>query len=469
VVRERIALLAKSRVTSRIPEWHDPCLSVFGRRKRPTNNDGEDAMSISHRRAQGGDLSKRTLAVVMAGGNGTRLGALTRWDCKPALPFGGQYRNIDFPLSNCMNSGVRQVAILTQYKAHTLIQHVTQGWSFLRAELNEYVQLWPAQQRKGQRWYDGTADAVYQNIDLIMERAPAYVLVLAGDHVYKMDYRPMIETHAASGADVTVGCVEVPLEEAGSFGVMGVDVHGWVEEFKEKPDRPKAVPGRPNVALGSMGIYVFNRDFLFEALIDDASNPSSGHDFGRNLLPGMVRDRRVRAHAFRDESGRQAYWRDVGTVDSYWQANMDLLEVDADLDLHDEQWPIWTHQPSRAPTRFSGGGTAMRSIVAAGAEVSGCVDRSVLFVETSIGAGSTIAASLVLPKARIGRNCRLRNVIVDSACEVPDGTVIGEDTVGDAVRYDVSAGGIVLVTQQRLHPKASVETVAPRGLKRVAA
>ncbi len=424
--------------------------------------------SVSHHRCHGRDLNQRTLAVVMAGGSGTRLGELTRWHSKPALPFGGQYRNIDFPLSNCMNSGIRQIAVLTQYKAHSLIQHLTQGWSFLRPELNEYVELWPAQQRKGQRWYDGTADAVYQNLDLIMERSPAYVLVLAGDHVYKMDYRPMIEAHAASGADATVGCVEVPVEEAGAFGVMGVDAQGWVEEFQEKPESPKAVPGRPNIALGSMGIYVFNRDFLFEALIDDASNPSSGHDFGKNLLPAMVRGSRVLGYSFRDEATRaQAYWRDVGTVDSYWQANMDLLEDEPALDLHDSQWPIWTYHAPRSPTRFMREGSAVRSIVAPGCVVAGRVDHSVLFADAAVEQGSIVTGSLILPKARIGRDCRLTNVIVDSGCEIADGTVIGEDSIDDSVAYDVSTGGIVLVSAQRMNGQGG--SVAQRSIKRAAA
>ena len=424
-------------------------------------------MSVSYRRKHLRDPGKSTLAVIMAGGNGTRLGELTRWDCKPALPFGGQYRNIDFPLSNCLNSGLRQIGVLTQYKAHSLIQHIAQGWSFLRPELDEFIELWPAQQRKGQRWYDGTADAVYQNLDLIMERAPAYVLVLAGDHVYKMDYRPMIEAHAASGADVTVGCVEVPVGEAGAFGVMGVDTSGWVEEFKEKPENPKAVPGRPNIALGSMGIYVFNRDFLFEALKHDAGDPSSSHDFGRSLLPSMVRRNRVLAYAFRDEdTGGQAYWRDVGTIDSYWQANMDLLEDYSELDLHDRSWPILTHQPPRAPVRFTGAGSVCRSIVAGGGLIAGRVERSVLFPECVVGQGSTVEGSLVLPKATIGRNCRLRNVIVDAGCEIPDGTVIGYDPIEDAATYDVSDGGIALVTARRLSRDA---TFASSPVRRAAA
>src|SRR5690606_22037507 len=357
---------------------------------RTTQKGAEQEMSPSHYRGTYREAGAHTLAVVMAGGSGTRLGELTRWHSKPALPFGGQYRNIDFPLSNCVNSGLRQIAVLTQYKAHSLIQHLTQGWSFLRPELNEYhalrpapprkiprwtdrpvlavnphnetIVLWPAKKRRGQRWSAGPADAVYQNVDLIMERAPAYVLVLAGDHVYKMDYRQMVDAHAASGAKATVGCVEVPIAEARAFGIMGVNADGWVEEFQEKPEVPKAMPGRPKAALGSMGIYVFNRDFLFEALIDDASNPSSGHDFGRDLLPKMVAQGAVRAHAFRDiYTGEQPYWRDVGTVDSYWQANMDLLDDEPALDLHDDAWPIRTHQPPRSPTRFVREGVATRS------------------------------------------------------------------------------------------------------------
>jgi glucose-1-phosphate adenylyltransferase len=414
-------------------------------------------MALAHHFGQRKDLGKNTLAVVMAGGSGTRLGELTRWHAKPALPFGGQYRNIDFPLSNCVNSGIRRIGVLTQYKAHSLIQHVQQGWSFLRPEFGEFVELWPAQQRKGQRWYDGTADAVYQNIDLIMEHAPAHVLVLAGDHVYKMDYRPLIEAHAASGADVTVGCVEVPLSEARSFGVMGVDGAGWVREFAEKPERPKALPARPDVALGSMGIYVFDREFLFEALINDAGCSSSAHDFGRSLLPAMVRDQSVWAYAFAaDPHGRPAYWRDVGTLDSYWQANMDLLDDSPALDLHDDEWPIWSYQAPRPSARFVRDGSARKSIVSAGSLVEGSVNRSVLFAGCSVGRGSVVEGSVILPGARVGRHCRLKNAIVDSGCAIPDDTVIGQDSVDDAVAYDVSAGGVVLVTPQRTRRRATL-------------
>lgn len=415
-------------------------------------------MSRAHHRAAGGTLSKRTLAVVMAGGNGTRLGELTRWDCKPALPFGGLYRNIDFPLSNCVNSDIRRIAVLTQYKAHSLIQHVTHGWNFLRPELDEFVELWPAQQRKGQRWYAGTADAVYQNIELIAERAPEYVLVLAGDHVYKMDYRPMIEAHAASGAAATVGCIEVPVEAAGAFGVMGVDGHGWVEAFQEKPEKPDAVPGRPDVALGSMGIYVFNRDFLLKALTADAGDASSSHDFGKDILPSLVRDRRLLAYAFRDDAtGAPAYWRDVGTVDSYWQANLDLLDDDAPLDLHDPDWPLWTHQPLRTPSRFVRGGLATCSIVAPGSIVAGRVHRSVLFAGCAVAESSSIEGGLVLPGARIGRGCRMRNVIVDSGCSVPDGTVID----GEA-----EPGGITLVSAESATIATEATSTTARASRR---
>jgi glucose-1-phosphate adenylyltransferase len=384
----------------------------------------------------------------MAGGNGTRLGALTRWDCKPALPFGGQYRNIDFPLSNCINSGIRRVGVLTQYKAHSLIQHVVHGWSFLRPELGEYVELWPAQQRHGQRWYAGTADAVYQNIDMIMERAPEYVLVLAGDHVYKMDYRPMLEAHAASGAEATVGCIEVPVAEASGFGVMGVDKHGWVEAFQEKPASPKGLPDRPDVALGSMGIYVFNRNFLFDALTRDAGDIASSHDFGKNILPPMVRDGLVFAHASRDARGGEAYWRDVGTLDSYWQANMDLLEDEPALDLADPAWPLWTHQPARSPARFLTGGAATSSIVAPGCVVAGRVHRSVLFADCNIEKSASLEGCLILPGARVGRGARLCNVIVDSGCDIPDGYVIDASS-STRPKHD-TADGIGLLTAEAL-------------------
>jgi glucose-1-phosphate adenylyltransferase len=377
------------------------------------------------------DLARQALAVIMAGGSGTRLGELTSRHSKPALPFGGQYRNIDFPLSNCINSGIRRITLLTQYKAHSLIQHVQQGWSFLRPDLGEFVELWPAQQRCGESWYAGTADAVYQNIDLIAHHRPEYVLVLAGDHVYKMDYVDMLEAHVCSGADVTVGCVQVPLAEARSFGVMSVDEEGWVSRFDEKPARPVPMPGDPATALASMGIYVFGRRFLAECLSADARNPRSNRDFGRDVLPSLIGRRGVLAYAFGADGSRRAYWRDVGTVDSYWRANMELLEDDPPLDLHDRYWPIRTHQPQSPPPRFIGEGVAVRSIVSGGCAIAGRVQRSVLSTNCCVRQGAVVESSVVLPDVEIGRNCRIRGAIIDHGCVVPDGMVIGDDAFGE--------------------------------------
>jgi glucose-1-phosphate adenylyltransferase len=336
------------------------------------------------------DLSQRTLAVVMAGGNGTRLGDLTRWHSKPALPFGGQYRNIDFPLSNCVNSGVRRIALATQYKAHSLIQHVHLGWSFLRPEVGEFIELWPAQQRCGGGWYAGTADAIYQNLDLIEAHAPDYVLILAGDHVYKMDYRLMLHDHAANGADVTIGCVEVRVAAASAFGVMQADARNWVTRFDEKPAAPVPSLTNPDIALASMGIYVFNREFLVRCLRRDAADSASRHDFGRNIVPALLGEARVLAHAFRDPRGGPAYWRDVGTIDSYWHANMELLAESPQLDFYDERWPIWTHQAQSPPPIFIGEGCARRSIVAGGCSVAGAVEHSVLSQGCKIAAGAVV-------------------------------------------------------------------------------
>ena len=404
------------------------------------------------------DIGAGTLALVMAGGNGTRLRQLTRWHAKPALPFGGQYRNIDFPLSNCVNSGIRRIALLTQYKAHSLIRHAQLGWSFLRPELGEFLEIWPAQQRRGATWYAGTADAVYQNIDLIEELAPRYVLVLAGDHVYRMDYRAMIEAHIAKGADMTVGCVEVPLAEASDFGVMSVDASGWVERFDEKPEEPAPVPHDPGSALASMGIYVFGRERLLDWLSADAADPSSSHDFGKDLLPRHVRDGAVLAHAFRDPcTGKRAYWRDVGTLDAYWRANMELLEDTPEFDLYDECWPLWTHQPHGPPPRFLGAGAAWRSMVSIGCSVAGIVERSLLSPGCRVDAGAIVESSVVLPEAEIGRGCKIRRAIIDSGVRVPEGTVIGEDYRADADRFEVSVGGVVLVTAETLERAGRAE------------
>lgn len=402
------------------------------RRQGSTNNEG------------------RTLALILAGGNGTRLGNLTRSHAKPALPFAGQYRNIDFPLSNCVNSGIRRIAMLTQYKAHSLIKHVVYGWDFLQPEIGEFIELWPAQQRTGENWYVGTADAVYQNLELIREHAPDYVIVLAGDHVYKMDYRPMVDAHIASGADATVGCVEVPLEEANAFGVMGVDSQGRVIRFDEKPAQPVPTPGDPRVAMASMGIYVFDRAFLARCLVRDAARRDSSHDFGRDVLPAAIETARVVAYRFRNANGTQGYWRDVGTLDSYWQANMELVADDPALDLHDAAWPIWTRQRQCAPPRFVGGGVAQSSIVSPGCSVMGRLKRTVLSTNCHIEPGTEINDSVVLPDARIGRDCRIQRAIIDSGCRIPDGTIIGYDSSRDARHYQVSPGQVVLVTAEMI-------------------
>lgn len=397
----------------------------------------------------GPDLSQRTLAVVMAGGNGSRLGDLTRRHSKPALPFGGQYRNIDFPLSNCVNSGIRRIGLATQYKAHSLIQHVHLGWSFLRAEVGEFIELWPAQQRSGAGWYAGTADAIYQNLDLIEAHAPDHVLILAGDHVYQMDYRLMLHAHAVNRADITIGCIEVSLAVAGELGVMQTDARGWVTRFDEKPAQPIPCPANPEVALASMGIYVFSRDFLARCLARDAADSTSRRDFGRNVVPAALGEARVLAHAFRDSRGEPAYWRDVGTIDSYWRANMELLEDRPKLDLYDRRWPIWTHQIQLPPPTFLDGGRATRSIVSAGCRVAGTVERSVLSQGCRIGAGSQLDSCVVLPDVTIGRDCRIARAIIDGGCTIPDGFMLDESAAVEG-EPTLSAEGIALVTDSTI-------------------
>jgi glucose-1-phosphate adenylyltransferase len=374
-------------------------------------------------------VSQDTIALVLAGGNGTRLGELTRWQCKPAIPFGGHFRNIDFTLSNCVNSGVRRIGVLTQYKAHSLLTHLAGGWNFLPRALGEFVEVWPAQQRLHSGWYAGTADAVFQNLDLVRAQGNRYTLVLAGDHIYKMDYRRLIEQHAASGAGVTVGCVPVPAESASSFGVLRIDARGTVQSFVEKPAVSSLATSAPT-ALASMGIYVFNTDYLVELLNRDALLADSAHDFGRDILPYTVREQGAAAHLFVDEAGQPGYWRDVGTIESYWQTHMELLAPTPPLDLYDPSWPIRTLAEVLPPARIAGEagrrGFVGDSMLAAGTVV-GCatVTRSVLSSGVRVGDGSMIDEAVVLPNARIGANCRLRRVIVEGGMEVPDGTVIG--------------------------------------------
>ncbi len=396
-------------------------------------------------------LGERTLALILAGGNGSRLGGLTRREAKPALPFGGQYRTIDFPLSNCVNSGVRRVALLTQYKAQSLIQHVQHGWGFVRPELGEFVDVWPAQQRCGKGWYAGTADAVYQNLEMIEQLEPDFVLVLAGGHICRMDYGAMLETHVASGLGATVGCVEVPIATASEFDIVDLDARECVASFVEKPARPRPLAGDPQSALASMGIYAFDRELLVDCLIVDARDPSSRHDFGADVLPLLVNANGVAAHVFRDpRTGRPAYWRDVGTLDSYHAANLELLDERPPLDLYDEARPLWTHQAHRPPPRFVGAGYALRSIVSAGCTVAGRVERSVLSPNCRVEVDAFVQDSVLLPGATIGVGCRVRNAIVDAGCVLPAGTVIGEDSAADGERFQTSPRGVMLVTAAAL-------------------
>jgi len=352
-------------------------------------------------------LTRNTLALILAGGRGSRLQDLTKWRSKPAVPFGGKFRIVDFPLSNCINSGIRRIGVLTQYKSHSLILHIQKGWGFLRGEFGEFVELWPAQQRVTETsWYAGTADAVFQNLDIIRAHNPDYVLILAGDHIYKMDYGAMIAQHVEMGADMTVGCLEVDLAKAREFGVMSVDRDNRVRHFAEKPDQPDSIPGREGVALASMGIYVFNRGFLYEQLIRDSDMPGSSRDFGKDIIPGVIDKYRVMAYPFRDvRSGEQAYWRDVGTVDAFWQANLELIGVTPPLNLYDASWPIWTYQEQLPPAKFvfddeERRGMAVDSMVSGGCIISGAVVRhSLLFSNVRVNSYSYVQDSVILPRS----------------------------------------------------------------------
>jgi glucose-1-phosphate adenylyltransferase len=403
-------------------------------------------------------LTRDTLALILAGGKGSRLNQLTSWRAKPAVPFGGKYRIIDFPLSNCVNSGVRRVGILTQYKAHSLIRHVQQGWGFLSGHFDEFVELIPAQQRTQSSWYQGTADAILQNLDIIRRHQPAYVLILAGDHIYKMDYGTMLAAHVERGADITVGCIEVGIEEASAFGVMAVDQDHRIVQFDEKPEQPPAIPGKPDKALASMGIYVFSTEVLYEELSREIQSSAFSHDFGRDIIPAAIKDRKVCAFPFSDlkRENEQAYWRDVGTVDAFWEANMELIGVSPELNLYDSDWPIWTHQKQVPPAKFifdddGRRGMAVDSMVSGGCLVSGSlVRRSLLFNKVRVHSFCEVEDSVVFPNVDIARNCKIRRAILDRGCEVPTGTVIGHDIEADRKRFHVTARGIVLVTPEML-------------------
>lgn len=404
-------------------------------------------------------LTRKTLALILAGGRGSRLHELTNWRAKPAVPFGGKFRIIDFPLSNCVNSGIRRIGVLTQYKAHSLIRHLVDGWSKFQGELGEFVEILPASQRTSEEWYAGTADAVYQNLDIIRTYNPEYVLILSGDHVYKMDYGPMLAHHVERGADLTVSCLEVPVSEAaGAFGVITVDDEGRVLRFDEKPEHPTSLPGREDLCLASMGNYVFNTKFLFETLVEDARNTDSKHDFSIDIIPSLLDKHRVFAHPFRDpETGRQAYWRDVGTIDAFWEANMELVGITPELNLYDQEWPILTYQAQLPPAKFifdepNRRGMAINSMVSGGCVISGSQLRhSLLFSNVKLHSYAVVEDSVLLPEVEVGRNCRIRKAVIDRGCEIPPGTMIGENLEEDRRRgFRVTDKGIVLVTPHML-------------------
>ena len=402
-------------------------------------------------------LTKNTLALILAGERGSRLGPLTMWRAKAAVPFGGKFRIIDFPLSNCVNSGIRKIGVLTQYKSHSLIRHIQLGWGFLRGEFGEYVELIPAQQRVENAWYHGTANAVYQNLDIIKRHNPNYVLILSGDHIYKMDYGQMLAQHAESQADMTVSCVEMPLAMASDFGVMKVDLDNRIHSIAEKPQQPPPSPFKPDLALVSMGIYLFNADFLVERLLKDADTPSSMHDFGHDIIPSVIDRHRVFAYLFRDSQRKhQAYWRDVGTIDAYWEANMDLIGITPDLNLYETDWPIWTHQLQAPPAKFvfddeDRRGIAVDSMVSEGCIISGTrVRHSLLFSNVRVESYSDIEDAVLLPEVTIGNHCSIHRAIIDKECYILPHTIIGEDSEEDVRRFYVSPTGIVVVTPSML-------------------
>ena len=408
-------------------------------------------------------LTRSTLALVLAGGRGSRLHELTERRAKPAVYFGGKFRIIDFPLSNCINSGIRRIGVLTQYKSHSLIRHLVEGWSFFQRDLGEFIEVLPASQRTTGDWYTGTADAIYQNLDIVRTLQPKYVLVLSGDHVYKMDYGALLAQHEQSGADMTVSCVGVSLDDAKGFGVMSVADDYRVQSFDEKPANPQPMPGSNDVALASMGNYVFNTEFLFDLLERDAADKTSSHDFGKDIIPSIIHRHRVFAYPFLDpETGRQPYWRDVGTIDAFWEANMELVSVKPELNLYDADWPIRTYHRQLPSAKFvfrdpDREGKALDSVVSAGCVISGsAVIDSLLFSRVRVHSYGRIESSVLLPEVEVGRHCRIRKAVIDRGCQIPPGTVIGEDPVADAKRFRVTPKGVVLVTASMLGQESTV-------------
>ncbi|HUT41589.1 MAG TPA: glucose-1-phosphate adenylyltransferase [Gammaproteobacteria bacterium] len=405
-------------------------------------------------------LTRNTMALVLAGGRGSRLHELTLWRAKPAVHFGGSFRIIDFALSNAINSGIRRIGVLTQYKAHSLVRHLRDGWCGFKRVLGEFVDVLPASQRIDAGWYRGTADAVYQNLDIIRDHDPEYVLILSGDHIYKMDFGPMLAFHAERKADITISCVEIRVEEAaGAYGVLQVDDSGRVIAFEEKPARPSEIPGQPGFCLASMGNYVFGTDLLYDLLIKDADTEASEHDFAGNIIPGAVRDHRVYAYPFRDaETGKCAYWRDVGTLDAYWDANIELLDVTPELNLYDSEWPIQTNQLQLPPAKFvfnndNRRGMAVDSMVSGGCIISGAMlDRALLYSSVKVHSYTRIEQSVVLPEVTVGRHAVITRAIIDRGCVIPKRMVIGEDHDEDRRRgFRVTGKGIVLVTPDMLN------------------
>ncbi|MBG1232151.1 glucose-1-phosphate adenylyltransferase [Aestuariivirga litoralis] len=404
-------------------------------------------------------LARDTMAYVLAGGRGSRLMELTDIRAKPAVPFGGKSRIIDFALSNAMNSGIRRIGVATQYKAHSLIRHLQRGWNFFRTERNESFDILPASQRVSEdQWYAGTADAVFQNLDIIDDYKPKYMVILAGDHIYKMDYEIMLQDHVDSGADVTIGVLEVPRMEAVGFGVMHVDEKDRIINFIEKPKDPPGIPGNPDMALASMGIYVFETQYLFKLLKEDAATPGSSRDFGKDIIPKIVKGGKAVAHRFtkscvRAETEKEAYWRDVGTIDAYWEANLDLCEAVPGLDLYDREWPVWTHSEVSPPAKFvhdleGRRGSAIASLVSGGCIVSGgLIRRTMLFTGCRVNSYSSLEEAVVLPHVHVGRNARLYKVVIDRGVNIPEGLIVGEDPILDGKRFRRTESGICLITQ----------------------
>src|SRR5579863_7341602 len=407
-------------------------------------------------------LARRTIALVLAGGRGSRLHQLTDRRAKPAVFFGGKFRIIDFALSNCLNSNIRRIAVITQYKAHSLLRHLQMGWSFLRPEMNEFLDLLPAQQRLDEAtWYRGTADAVFQNFDILRSPRPEFFVVLAGDHIYKMDYSNMLGDLSAKGADCIVACVEVPIAQASDFGIIAVDEAMRIVDFQEKPRLPPCIPGKPDRALASMGIYAFSADFLYAELQRDHDDPASSHDFGKDVIPHLVGRGLAVAHRFEDSCvittpDAEAYWRDVGTIDAYWAANLDLVMPVPQLDIYDPNWPMWTYQQQLPPAKFvfdddERRGMAVDSMVSGGCIVSGAqIRRSLLFSRVRVNSYARTSEAVLLPEVEVGRYARLTKVVVDRGCHIPEGLVVGEDPALDAMRFYRSDGGVVLISADML-------------------